>query len=304
MARRKTPSPPRSPPHPAPGTPARRPRQVKPKLRPGSEPAQPTRAGRGDRGRWANPALLYGWHAVAAALGNPRRRIRTLWCTADQETPIRELLGDRPDAASSPAPQPQVTDRAAIAAMLPEGAVHQGVAARADPLPEPALEEVLEDHREDPTAVFVVLDQVTDPQNVGAILRSVAAFGAVGLIMQDRHAPPLTGALAKAASGAVDVVPVVRVVNVARAITRLRAGGYWCVGLAEQTETELAEVDLSGRAALVLGAEGTGLRRLTRETCDQLVRLPTRPPIGSLNVSVAASVALYQAELARRAGLA
>lgn len=198
------------------------------------------------------------------------------------------LLGGRPV---------ERTDPAALAALLPQGAVHQGLAALVDPLPMVDLAELLEDLPPDAPTRLLLLDQVTDPQNVGAILRSAAALGAAGVILTERHAAPESGSLAKAASGALDVLPLVRVVNLSRAIEALKQAGFWCLGLAAEGEMTLAEAKPTGRIALVLGAEGTGLRRLTREHCDQLVRLPTQGPIDQLNVSNAAAIALY--ELAR-----
>ena len=177
--------------------------------------------------------------------------------------------------------------------MLPEDAIHQGCALLADPLPDHDLDRALE-LAEGPV---LVLDQVTDPRNVGAILRSAAAFGAAALVMQDRHAPPETGSLARAASGALELVPVVRVVNLARALEELKKAGCWVVGLAADAPVTLAQVQrgLSGRrCALVLGAEGEGMRRLTREHCDELARLPIAARMESLNVSAAAAVALYE----------
>jgi 23S rRNA (guanosine2251-2'-O)-methyltransferase len=227
---------------------------------------------------------IYGHHAVTTALGNPRRHIRRL-LAVDSE--MARLLPER---------KAERTDPAALAALLPQGAVHQGLAALVDPLPMVDLGELLEDLPEGP-ARLLLLDQVTDPQNVGAILRSAAALGAAGVILTERHAAPESGSLAKAASGALDVLPLVRVVNLSRAIEALKQAGFWCLGLAAEGEMTLAEAKPTGRIALVLGAEGTGLRRLTREHCDQLVRLPTRGPIDQLNVSNAAAIALY--ELAR-----
>jgi 23S rRNA (guanosine2251-2'-O)-methyltransferase len=147
-------------------------------------------------------------------------------------------------------------------------------------------------------AVIMILDQVTDPHNVGAILRSSAAFGAVGLIIPDRHAPDETGTLAKSASGALERLPLVRAINLVRALEDLKKAGFWIAGMAGEAKQTLAEAKLSGRVAIVMGSEGEGLRRLTREHCDHLVKLPQTDLVESLNVSNAAAVALY--ELIRR----
>ncbi len=230
---------------------------------------------------------IYGHHPVTAALRNPKRKIRRLLVTSAAEA---EFLGSitLPAALSR-----ERIDGTALANLLPAGAVHQGLAALVDPLPMVDLPELLEDIPEGP-AHLLVLDQVTDPQNVGAVLRSASAFGASGLILTERHAAPESGALAKAASGALDHLPMVRVVNLARAIEAIKQAGFWCMGLAGEADKTLAEAKPSGRIALVLGAEGTGLRRLTREHCDQLLRLPTGGAIDQLNVSNAAAVALYE----------
>ncbi|RAI55369.1 TrmH family RNA methyltransferase [Roseicella frigidaeris] len=231
---------------------------------------------------------LHGLHPVAAALANPARRLRRLLLT----TEAAEAL-----AARLPPPwriAPERVDRSRFATFLAEDAVHQGAALLAEPLPALPLDRALE-HGHGPV---LVLDQVTDPRNVGAILRSAAAFGAAALVLQDRHAPPETGALARAASGALELVPVVREVNLSRALDALKKAGLWVVGLAGEAPVTLAQAGLGGRrVALVLGAEGEGMRRLTREHCDELCRLPIAPEMESLNVSAAAAVALY--ELAR-----
>jgi 23S rRNA (guanosine2251-2'-O)-methyltransferase len=243
-------------------------------------------------------AWLYGRHAVAAALANPARRWRRLAALPETAAEAQALLKR---AARAPADAAlEVMERRALDALLPAGAVHQGFALAADPLPAPSLEEVTADLPEGPH-ILVVLDQVTDPHNVGAILRSAAAFGARAVIVPEHGAPPVTGTLAKTASGALELVPLVRVANLARALERLKERGFWSVGLEAEAPDTLAGLDLPQHLALVLGAEGGGLRRLTREHCDFLARLPTRGPLASLNVSNAAAVALY--ELAgRRAG--
>lgn len=246
-----------------------------------------------------DPTLVYGRHAVFAALANPRRRVVAIRHTPQAADLLAAALAALPEDRRSLLPAAQPVDRVELEAILPAETVHQGLVLKVEPLPDLDLGELLAEWHGRDDVMVVVLDQVTDPHNVGAVLRSAAAFGAAALVLQDRHGPPTTGALAKTASGALDVVPMVRVVNLARALRDLQEAGFWCTGLAEEGERDLAVVDLRGRCALVLGAEGTGLRRLTRETCDALARLPTCPPIGSLNVSAAAAVALYQARLAR-----
>ncbi|HYD30794.1 MAG TPA: 23S rRNA (guanosine(2251)-2'-O)-methyltransferase RlmB [Azospirillaceae bacterium] len=240
------------------------------------------------------PPLLWGLHPVAAAWINPNRRCRRLLVTDSGLSSLSDTL-ERGQSLGLPRPEPTVMDRHEIDRLVPPGAVHQGVVLDSAPLPEIDLEDLLADSAS--TAPIVVLDQVTDPHNVGAILRSASAFGARAVVVTERHAPESTGVLAKSASGALEAVPLVRVTNLTRALGQLQNGGYWCVGLAESGERTLAEMNLGGRTALVLGAEGAGLRRLTIERCDDIARLPTQGPVGSLNVSNAAAVALY--ELAR-----
>jgi 23S rRNA (guanosine2251-2'-O)-methyltransferase len=186
----------------------------------------------------------------------------------------------------------EVAEESELRRLIGENAVHQGVALEAEPLEPVPIEDLLD--RPAGARLVLVLDQVTDPHNVGAMLRSAAAFGADGVIMQDRHAPPLTGVVAKAASGAVDVVPVIRVVNIARTVEELKDAGFTAIGLAEEGEKPLSQLKTTGDIALLLGAEGEGLRRLVRDTCHWLARLPTNPRFASLNVSNAAAVALYE----------
>ncbi|MFI4986576.1 MAG: 23S rRNA (guanosine(2251)-2'-O)-methyltransferase RlmB [Alphaproteobacteria bacterium] len=245
---------------------------------------------------------------MLAALANPLRRCHRLLLTAEARQALRQPLAGL--AASHPGLAPEEVGRGELDRLLP-GAVHQGVALAVEPLEEPTLDELLRQAAAHETAALVVLDQVTDPHNVGAILRSAAAFGALGVVTTERRAPASSATLAKAASGALERCPLVRVGNLAMALEEIKAGGLWCVGLAAEAATPLAEADLSGRVALVLGAEGTGLRRLTRERCDLLVRIPMSAgpmsagpmsdgALASLNVSNAAAVALY--ELVRKAG--
>jgi len=243
------------------------------------------RFGRPERGQFqaaAGPALLYGWHSVKAALENPARRVRKLMVT---ENALRRLRDE-----SIPLPvEPELVRPDAIAARLGPDAVHQGLLVEADPLPAPTLETLA------PEGLVLVLDQITDPHNVGAILRSAAAFDVKAVVTTARHSPEATGVLAKAASGAIDLVPLVLVQNLARGMTALRERGFLLVGLDSEGDTDLSHLPLESPLALVLGAEGKGLRQLTRETCDRLARIDLPGAIKSLNVSNAAALALYVA---------
>ncbi len=262
--------------------------------------------GAGDAGIW-----LYGVHAVRAALANPRRRCLRLLTTAEAGERLAQAMLDGENSQKSqkfatPTPAIEAVARERIERLLAVGAVHQGVALLAEPLPQPTIQEFLAHGRQSGGAtgggpggpgrrmVVVVLDQVTDPQNTGAVLRSAAAFGAAALITTRRHAPPESGALAKAASGALEHVPYLQVGNLARALDALKAAGFWSLGLSGEATQGLAEADPGGPLVLVLGAEGVGLRRLTAEACDVMARLPTQGPIDTLNVSNAAAVALYE----------
>jgi 23S rRNA (guanosine2251-2'-O)-methyltransferase len=231
---------------------------------------------------------------VAAALANPARRWRRLVALAGHEAEASELAAAARAEKRGVTEAVQALDRIALAALLPEGAVHQGLALEVEPLAAPDIDDVLRAATPGVRAVVVVLDQVTDPHNVGAVLRSAAAFGALAVVVAEHNAPPASGALAKAASGALDLVPLIRVVNIARALDQLKAAGFWCCGLDESATEPLSSIDLGPKAVLALGSEGGGLRRLVRERCDFLARLPTRPPLASLNVSNAAAIALYE----------
>jgi 23S rRNA (guanosine2251-2'-O)-methyltransferase len=231
----------------------------------------------------ANRPRLWGKHAVAAALDNPRRNVLRAWATREaaafmqfpDDVPV--TLAEAPD----------------LGRLVPHDAPHQGVVIEVEPLDDAWLDGILGGAAE--RAVLLVLDQVTDPHNVGAILRSAAAFGAIAIVTQDRHSPPESGVVAKAASGALERVPWVRVVNLARALEEIGEAGFWRIGLTGDAGTELAHALGPKRVALVLGAEGPGLRPNTREHCDALARLPIGDAVESLNVSNAAAVALYAA---------
>src|SRR5262245_40773134 len=232
---------------------------------------------------------IFGIHAVEAALANPDRRIAKLYLTDNAERRLAEVLAKRKLAHERVLPRD--LDR-----RLGPDTVHQGALIEAEPLAEPTLAELVEGSAGRP---LIVLDQVTDPHNVGAILRSGAAFGAGGLVMTRRHSPPLDGALAKAASGALEHVPVALVQNLARALAELRELACVVIGLEDAAPDPIEALAWPERAALVLGAEGKGLRQLTRESCDRLVRIDTDGAMPSLNVSNAAAVALHLAAMQR-----
>jgi len=226
---------------------------------------------------------LWGKHAVAAALDNPRRKALKAWATREAAA----LMQFPADVAVT------LADVADLGRLVPHDAPHQGVVIEVEPLEEVWLDELLTGAQE--RTVLLVLDQVTDPHNVGAILRSAAAFGAAGIVTQDRHSPPESGALAKAASGALERVPWARVVNLARALEEIGEAGFWRIGLTGDADSDLKDALGPPKVALVLGAEGSGLRLNTREHCDALARLPISEAVESLNVSNAAAVALYAA---------
>ena len=262
-------------------------RDRKPKFRRsgGKGPDRPRESGR--RPAWHGresspdgPVILYGWHTVVAALANPQRQIRKLWLT---ENAARRLADDNIKIPVTP----EIVRPTMIDQRLGPDAVHQGLLAEADPLPSPEIDALAQE------GIVLVLDQITDPHNVGAIMRSAAAFAVKAVVTTARHSPEATGVLAKSASGALELVPLVTVQNLARALTEMNDQGFMTVGLDSAGSENLGAIALQQPLALVLGAEGKGLRQLTRETCSVVARLDMPGEIKSLNVSNAAVLALY-----------
>jgi len=245
----------------------------------GGRPAWRDREPRG-HAKGDGPVILYGWHTVTLALANPARHIRKLFLT---ENAARRLADENIDTRV----QPELVRPGDIDRRLGPDAVHQGLLAEADALPSPDIEDLPQD------GIVLVLDQITDPHNVGAILRSAAAFGVKAIVTTARHSPEATGVLAKSASGALELVPIVSVGNLARALNEMNDNGFMTVGLDSEGTENLSAVTLHAPLALVLGAEGKGLRQLTRETCRVVARMDMPGEIKSLNVSNAAALALY-----------
>jgi len=227
---------------------------------------------------------IFGVHAVSAALMNPDRRIDRLLVT-------KQAASSLPDAPQADVVRRETVERKTIDNALSPDVVHQGVAASVHPLPALSVGdlEIGDD------ALVVVLDQVQDPRNIGAVLRSAAAFGVTAVVVPDRGSPESGGTLAKAAAGTLESVPIVRETNLVRALTSLKDAGFWCIGLEGAGQSAISEIDMSGKTAVVLGGEGRGLRRLTRENCDVLARIPMASGVESLNLSNAAAIALYEA---------
>ena len=226
---------------------------------------------------------MYGLHACVAALDNPNREVLRICCVPEIAEQL-QLIENRP--------QVEVKDLPSIADLLPHDAVHQGIAVQVKLLEYEFLDNVLDEEKP-----LLFLDQVTDPHNVGAMLRSAAAFDIAAVVVTKDHAPKEGAVMAKAASGALDIIPIVQVINLSKAIDEVKSEGYWVAGMDGEAEKTLEEAALGNKTALVMGAEGSGMRRLTREHCDLLVKLPIHPQMESLNVSNAAAIALY--ELAR-----
>lgn len=237
-------------------------------------------------------ASLYGFHAVREAWLNPERQIHALYINDQSLKGFEETIQEAKTKGLR-RPQPVMVEKEKLDSMLPRGAVHQGIALACAPLEGISVQDMVIAAMNKTDVILVMLDQVTDPHNVGAILRSASAFGAAGLIMQKKHAPELDGVLAKSACGAVEHVPVAYETNLSRAIEELKEGGFFVFGFDEHTNKSIRDIKPGGKAVLVLGSEGDGIRRLVKEHCDELLKLPTEGPIQSLNVSNAAAVALY-----------
>lgn len=228
---------------------------------------------------------LYGTHACLAALSNPRRNIQKILVTKGAAPQLQKITNQQlPDA--------RLVDRTLLDETLPPDSVHQGIALQCAPLPNPDIADIIALNKDD--SVVVVLDLANDPRNIGSVMRSAAAFGADAIIVPDRGTPEISGSMAKAAAGALESVPFVRVTNLARSLRTLKDAGYWCVGLDGSATQTLAETDMSGKTAIVMGAEGAGLRQLTAETCDFLAKIPISGQMESLNLSIATSIVLYE----------
>lgn len=235
---------------------------------------------------------LYGVHAVTEAWTNPKRHIHELYITNKALESFDHAL-KKAHSMGLKRPPPQVVDKSMLDQSTPTGSVHQGIGLNCQNLDETDIHDFIRASEVQERSVLVMLDQVTDPHNVGAIIRSACVFGASGIIMQKKHAPELTGVLAKTACGGVEHVPVAYETNLTRSLETLQEADYFAVGLAEEGEDNLSNFKNHEKLVIVLGAEGDGLRRLVREQCDALTRLSTSGPISSLNVSNAAAVALY-----------
>lgn len=277
-----------------------RPRTDKPKPAASATKSTRTNSGKPDsdanvsRNHKSGYLWLYGTHATLAAIDNPIRKFQRLLVTRQMADTLQDhLQGHKPPV------HPEICDRKTLDDILPAGAVHQGIAVLVKELDDPGVLGLCRqfgiDTDDAPASVCVViLDQATDPRNVGAVMRSAAAFGARAVIIQDRHGPETGGVLAKAASGALESIPLIRETNLSRAISNLKDAGFWTVGLDGSATQNLGELDLTGRIALILGSEGSGLRRLVKENCDHIAKIPIHSDMESLNLSNAAAIALYE----------
>ncbi len=231
------------------------------------------------------PLIIYGRHAVIAALKNPERRIGRLLCTAENAVEIHGLINPS---------QLKITDKKEIDKLLPPEAVHQGFALYCQELPAVSIEDVIELAAGREKCHILILDQVTDPQNIGAIIRSAVAFNTLALILQDKNSPAESGALDKAAAGMIEHLPICRVTNLSRAVEQLKKAGFWIIGMDGYAQMSVDRLRKGGKNAVIMGSEGKGMRRLIEENCDITVKLPMNENVESLNVSVAAAIVLYE----------
>ena len=233
----------------------------------------------------SNDLIIYGHHAVISALKNPNRKIKKLLITSDNKKEIEALCLNIPY---------QVTERKDIEKLLPKDAVHQGFALFCHKLENIPLEDLIAKSKTKEKCHILILDQVSDPQNIGAIIRSCAAFNALGLVVQDKNSPEETGSMVKASAGTIEYMPISRVTNLNRAIEKLKENDFWVMGMDGYATTTIDKINKSGKTAIVMGSEGKGLRRLVEENCDSTVKLPIAENVESLNVSTAAAIALYE----------
>lgn len=229
--------------------------------------------------------IIYGRHAVLSALKNKKRHIQKLLITAENRAEIEKEVPNTPYI---------ITDKKEFSRILGEDAVHQGFALYCQRLENYAIEDLIELSKGKEYCHILILDQVTDPQNIGAIIRSCAAFETLGLVMQDKNSPLESGAMDKAAAGTIEFVPIARVTNLSRTIESLKKAGFWVLGMDGYAKDTIDKINKSGKTAIVMGSEGKGMRRLVEENCDSSVKLPISPNVESLNVSTAAAIALYE----------
>ena len=232
-----------------------------------------------------NNLILYGRHAVLAAIKNPNRKISKLLCTKENFEEIKKV---------NPQINIQIVDRKEIDKLLPTDSVHQGFAALCYELPAVSIEDLINTSNKLENCHVLILDQVTDPQNIGAIIRSAVAFNTLALIIQDKNSPQETGSMAKASAGMIEHLPIIRVTNLSRAIKQLKDAGFWTIGMDGYAKTTISELKKGGKNAIIMGSEGKGMRRLVEENCDITIRLPMNEKVESLNVATAAAIVLYE----------
>lgn len=234
--------------------------------------------------------LLYGRHPVVAAINNPKRQINTIYVTQDNFSEIKSLCM----TAKRGTTLIKTVDRKEIEKLLPAGSVHQGLVAAVKELDGYTLDDVCDMAQQFDSCHVLILDQVTDPQNIGAIIRSCVAFDTLALIVQDKNSPTESGTIAKASAGMIEHLPIIRVTNLSRAAETLKKAGFWVIGMDGYAKTSIEQINKNGKTAIIMGSEGKGMRRLVEETCDDTVRLPISPKVESLNVATAAAITLYE----------